>query len=501
MQKNNRMWTLGGIITIPITILLLACPLMTSLLSHYLLKGKETELLDYQRERNSILEHNILYQMERFKFDCSKDDLSLLLDPTFYNHDVRLVGINPEKGEGCSTLGPGIAILKDVKDNSLDGKLMISTTRTLSNPANEVLIYTKNHGGVAFWILDNSGIYDLLNKSCNECFYVEFSQKTSSSDELFLPRGNADIKRESKAINSIVVELDGKITQALWAGGKLNKYAKKLYLTYGIPIAIIITLIVLACYLILVNYEVGLDRQLRIAINRREFQPFYQPIINVHDKRVVGYEALVRWKKRDEYISPSVFIDYAETHGLIVEITSILMDHILRDLSKLSPDKWVSINLVAAHIESPILREYLYSNKWPDSRRMSFELTERLPISNFAIAASEITILNELGYQFKIDDFGTGYGGFSYLQRLGVHSIKIDKMFIDTIGTDDLKAKTLDAIINVGHELGMEIIAEGVETREQVDYLLTHGVNLMQGFFFSKPLPLELVLEAPLHID
>ena len=104
---------------------------------------------------------------------------------------------------------------------------------------------------------------------------------------------------------------------------------------------------------------------------------------------------------------------------------------------------------------------------------------------------AEIAALQERGYHFKLDDFGTGYGGFAYLQRLGIRQIKIDKMFVDTIGTDDLKRSVLDATIAFGLKSGMEMIAEGVETQEQVEYLHRHGVHLIQGYVYAKPMPLS----------
>ncbi|WP_244248698.1 EAL domain-containing protein, partial [Vibrio fluvialis] len=99
------------------------------------------------------------------------------------------------------------------------------------------------------------------------------------------------------------------------------------------------------------------------------------------------------------------------------------------------------------------------------------------------------------GYQFKIDDFGTGYGGFSYLQKLQIDSIKIDKMFIDTIETTDVKRNILDSIIASARETDIEVIAEGVETQKQVEYLTQRGVYLIQGFVYFKPMPLAQVLQ------
>ncbi|MNP47270.1 putative cyclic-di-GMP phosphodiesterase AdrB [compost metagenome] len=167
----------------------------------------------------------------------------------------------------------------------------------------------------------------------------------------------------------------------------------------------------------------------------------------------------------------------------------------IADLPQLAPEQWVSVNLVAAHIEHSLLRDQLQRYDWPSPTRLTFELTEREPIVDIAAATHEITLLQEKGYHFKLDDFGTGYGGFAYLQQLGIRQIKIDKMFVDSIGTDDPKRNLLDAIIAFGLKSDMEMIAEGVETQEQVDYLGQHGVYLIQGYLFARPMPLHELLE------
>lgn len=141
------------------------------------------------------------------------------------------------------------------------------------------------------------------------------------------------------------------------------------------------------------------------------------------------------------------------------------------------------------------LRNYRRSLKgllhgWPSPAQLTFELTERKPITDIETAIAEIGALQQQGYHFKLDDFGTGYGGFAYLQQLGIRQIKIDKMFVDTIGTDDLKRSVLDATIAFGRESGMEMIAEGVERQSQVDYLGQRGVHLIQGYVYAQPMAL-----------
>ncbi|WP_335908813.1 EAL domain-containing protein [Shewanella indica] len=216
-----------------------------------------------------------------------------------------------------------------------------------------------------------------------------------------------------------------------------------------------------------------------------------RPIVDINQNKVVGYEVLVRWKKGKEFIPPVAFVEHAEACGLIIPITESLLQQVLQQLPELESGTWVSINLVAEHLEQAHVSRVLQQHNWPEPDRLKFELTERLPIADIDAAKQEIARLTEKGYSFKIDDFGTGYGGFKYIQTLGIDSIKIDKMFIDTIGTNDLKRGVLDAIIAFGLESELEMIVEGVETAEQVEYLKERGIFLVQGYYFARPVPVE----------
>ncbi|TON39394.1 EAL domain-containing protein, partial [Vibrio parahaemolyticus] len=124
-----------------------------------------------------------------------------------------------------------------------------------------------------------------------------------------------------------------------------------------------------------------------------------------------------------------------------------------------------------------------------------FELTERIPVKDVEAAKKEILYLTNKGYKFKIDDFGTGYGGFSYLQDLGIRCLKVDKMFVDPIGSDDQKLKVLDSIVSAAMKAECEMIAEGVENRKQIEYLATHNIYLIQGYVYAKPEPIENIAE------
>jgi sensor c-di-GMP phosphodiesterase-like protein len=134
-------------------------------------------------------------------------------------------------------------------------------------------------------------------------------------------------------------------------------------------------------------------------------------------------------------------------------------------------------------------------------KQVTLEITERQPLANIDRARVVIRRLQELGARVALDDAGTGHGGLAYLQQLGIDVIKIDKLFIDTIDTNDSPSPILDSLIKLGQELGKELVAEGVEAMEQVDYLRSRGVTAAQGFLFAPPLPARAFLDLVAAMD
>lgn len=240
----------------------------------------------------------------------------------------------------------------------------------------------------------------------------------------------------------------------------------------------------------------SLGSLMQMAVARRQFLPYYQPIVDAASGCVAGCEVLIRWQQSDgTMIAPSQFIEALESTGHVVEATQAMVEATLDDLApvwKEDPHFFASVNVVPAHLESGQLGTYLDSLQ---TRRpfaaawFAFEVTERLPFTDLERANAEIARMSAQGFRFELDDVGTGYGGFSYLQRLGFDAIKLDKMFVDTIGSDDPKLSLVSAIVGFAHSAGLEIIAEGVERTEQVQYLQSLGVRLMQGYYFARPMP------------
>jgi sensor c-di-GMP phosphodiesterase-like protein len=232
------------------------------------------------------------------------------------------------------------------------------------------------------------------------------------------------------------------------------------------------------------------------ALEANEFIPYYQPIVDLRGGTIVGAEVLMRWRKSNgAIVPPAVFIPLAESSGLIMEMTQAIM-RAARDefAAVLAPRPGVKIgfNLTANHFKSEAVVEEVRSIFGDSPIRFSqvvLEITEREPLEDLDMARHVIASLQELGCNVAIDDVGTGHGGLSYLLKLGANCIKIDKMFIDAIGTERYSTPIIETLVELANRMRMEIFAEGVENFEQVKYLRDRGICLAQGYAFAPPLP------------
>ncbi|MGY3885975.1 EAL domain-containing protein [Aeromonas aquatica] len=496
MKRLSPLWISPLLFSLPILVCLLLSQPVSNALAHYLLEQKLAEIELAMNERQQTLEKSIDDQMARFAFDCGEQDMTLLRDPWHYNRHIRLQGLKLASGKGCSSLGPDLPLIdaSTLPDPEIDG-FGLTATPPAFGTEQELVIFSKRGDQLAYWVLSNSWIRTIMEKPCSACFYIEFTPLVPGlARHKIFPRGEQAIKHEPGSESLSFTTPDNKMQQTLWSGLALRTYAQSLVYRGTFWVGGTLGALLLTGYWLLRNYRRSLKGLLHTGLARQEFVPFYQPVVDSRSQRVVGFEALLRWQRDDDVTAPGAFIAYAEQQGLILPMTEQLLDRVIADLPQLAPEQWVSVNLVAAHIEQPHLRNLLQHHDWPSPTRLTFELTEREPIMDIEAATSEISALQEKGYHFKLDDFGTGYGGFAYLQRLGIRQIKIDKMFVDTIGTDDPKRSLLDAIIAFGLESDMEMIAEGVETQAQVDYLAQQGVYLIQGYLYARPMPLPELL-------
>lgn len=242
--------------------------------------------------------------------------------------------------------------------------------------------------------------------------------------------------------------------------------------------------------------ERKLESELKQAIKNDEFEVYYQPQINILKREVIGMEALVRWINSEKgIISPLEFIPLAEKLGLIIELDRIVMRKAMKEITYLQEKNLftgtVSLNLSARQLEQDdfvlfvkqSLKESKCKSKW-----IELEVTESHIMKDPEKAVSILKELSEVGIKISIDDFGVGYSSLTYLKRLPIDKLKIDKSFVDGVPNDKGDAAIINAIIGMANGLNLEIIAEGVETNEQKEFLIDNGCHLIQGYLCSKPL-------------
>lgn len=248
--------------------------------------------------------------------------------------------------------------------------------------------------------------------------------------------------------------------------------------------------------------------ELKRALHAGEFVPYYQPLVDAGNGRWEGVEVLMRWQHPSEgLVPPDQFIPLAERLGLIVPMTRTLMRQVREQLAshaELLPEGFhVGINITAAHcLDLQLLEECRdFLDAFPPGRiTLVLELTERQMIAATAVTEQLFAELRRLGVRIAIDDFGTGHSSLAYLREFRVDCLKIDRSFIALIGSDALSRHILDNILDLAVRLELALVAEGVETLEQSDYLTQRGVQFLQGYLYARPMPAEALfktLESP----
>lgn len=247
----------------------------------------------------------------------------------------------------------------------------------------------------------------------------------------------------------------------------------------------------------LAKQRLSLDSELRRALSEDEFLLYYQPQIDLKTGKLVGLEALVRWQHPEKgIILPNEFIPMAEESGLIVMVGEWVLRRVCQQIKQWLA-KGFTVPLVAVNVSAiqlnrgnllttiqNALRDYEILPQW-----LELEITESSVMSDLSEAAKILAQLKALGFRLSIDDFGTGYSSMSYLQQLNVDKLKIDMSFVQTMTQETGKAAIVRAIIALGHSLDLDVIAEGVETEEQMDVLRKLHCDIIQGYVISKPLP------------
>jgi EAL domain-containing protein (putative c-di-GMP-specific phosphodiesterase class I) len=241
--------------------------------------------------------------------------------------------------------------------------------------------------------------------------------------------------------------------------------------------------------------RVVMETSLRIALEREEFVVYYQPQVNGVTNTLIGMEALVRWQHPTMgLVSPAKFISLAESTGLIVQLDRFVMKTAMTQLSLwykegLSPGV-LAMNLTVKQLKKDdfidtlqnLIKETNCKPQW-----LELEVTEGQIMTNPEEAIKTLQQISDIGIELAVDDFGTGYSSLAYLKRLPIDKLKIDQEFIRNLPEDEEDSAIAKAVIALANSLNLKVIAEGVETKEQKNFVVENGCENIQGYFYSKP--------------
>ncbi len=252
-----------------------------------------------------------------------------------------------------------------------------------------------------------------------------------------------------------------------------------------------------------VHERLVLRGDLQQAIELDQFELYYQPQVSVKDGHLCGTEALLRWNHPERgMIAPSIFIPMAEATGQIVPLSEWVFKRACQDAvllcKKLAPGAAVAINVSPLHFQRSSFVAFvqrMLDDSGLDPQCLELEVTEGLLLNNIEEAIETLQELKNKGIMIAIDDFGTGFSSLNYLKRLPIDKVKIDKAFIDDVNDDGRDAAIVQSIISLAHNLQLSVIAEGVETDKQLDFLVQHDCDEIQGYLFARPMPFADLME------
>jgi sensor c-di-GMP phosphodiesterase-like protein len=263
----------------------------------------------------------------------------------------------------------------------------------------------------------------------------------------------------------------------------------------GVLVTSMMAIAILLSVLWRLRRQSGGADELAKAILAEEFVPSYQPVLDIQTGKLLGAEVLVRWKRPDgSFIEPAAFAALIESSGMLLELTRLLMRRVRDEVGPAvgrRPRVALTFNVAARHFDDALIINdvgTIFDSSPVKLSQIVLELTERDRIDNLAGMRRTVAALQRMGCKIAIDDAGTGHSGLSYILKLGVDIIKIDKVFVQSVGSDGYSKTIIETLIDLARNMRMEIVAEGVETFDQVMYLRERGVAAAQGYVFAPPL-------------
>ena len=429
------------------------------------------------------------------ELNCQNEISNLLARLTFDDLYVRWFGVARNGNVICRAGRVGIS-LSHSKSHDIDSVWSLLSVHGPGKTDN--LLVVQRRGDTLYLALLEPLLFDFLHSvQCRACTSFDFMVK--SDPEVILKSDETS----DPIVISYTVEGERLGTSMKFTLNATQQYvdgfAGRGRLLSTIIASMIAAVFAFALYAYLIR-RMSLKFLIEEGLRHREFLPYYQPIIDSRDGSVQGAEALVRWvTKRGKLIPPIQFIPYAEANYLIEPITEGLIDRIVVDMKRLGwqdTSRFISINAIAEQITDTPFGEKLIG-KLSDNKisptNLAVEITERHQFPDLERGRVALQQLVNVGIKIKLDDAGTGFGGFAYVQELPIQTLKIDKLFIDTLRNEggDPKRKVLFAIIEFAKTAGLNMIAEGVEIQDQVVRLRDAGVYAIQGYVYARPMPIQ----------
>ncbi|MFY9994450.1 MAG: cyclic di-GMP phosphodiesterase [Leclercia sp.] len=397
-------------------------------------------------------------------------------------------------------LVPAIDMSKEV-----DMALLPGTPMMPMKPA--ILLWISNP------LLGNSGVFTSIN--VNLMPYILDTTRQNQFTGVALVIGNMAYTSYSDQL-LLTIDLPGLPVRSVQLEGlplQIYLYADtwmleevQFALLFGLMCGILASVL---CYYLIVT-RANPRKEILTAIKQNQFYVVYQPVVDAHDLQMRGVEVLMRWHHPGAgEIPPDAFINFAEAQKLIVPLTLHLFDLIRRDApmlkKRLPPGAKLGINIAPGHLHADSFKDDMRqfaASLPPDHFQLVLEITER-DMLNQREATKLFEWLHLEGFEVAVDDFGTGHSALIYLERFTMDYLKIDRGFVNTIGMETVTSPVLDAVLTLARRLNMVTVAEGVETPEQAKWLREHGVNLLQGFWISRPMRLEqlMVWEPDVQLD
>lgn len=426
-------------------------------------------------------------------YNATHDDLTGLANRTYFKKEFYRLSKNCHLKTNCSLalLFIDLDRFKEINDSfghKLGDELLVEIAKRFKNAMRSTDLICR-HGGDEFLILIDD---------CKELSYIESIVKKimgSMIDPIMLEEqkihmtfsiGIARYPHDAKTVDELLRNADSAMYKAKEDGRNTYSFYSEEMTSK-------------------VKEKLVLENKIRDAIKNDEFLVYFQPQYRADNNKLVGMEALVRWKLANELISPSKFIPIAEDTGLIVELDRLVMKKAIEQystwLEKGHKISSLSLNLSMKQLKSDdftsLLKNTVLDSKCEPSN-IELEITEGEIMENPTAAIEKLKELSNFGIKLSVDDFGTGYSSLAYLKKLPLDKLKIDRAFVKDLPKDEDDIAITKSIIALAKSLKLDLIAEGVENKEQVKFLLDNGCNKIQGYFYGKPLPaddFELILK------